>query len=54
MLKEKLQDYLVGVKRAIAVDVQRVARRGAGATALDFASDAYFKKKLDQQADIGA
>ena len=53
ILKEKLYDYVVGVKRAIATDVARVQRRGASATAIDFASDTYFKKKLEQQADIG-
>eukprot|EP00750_Incisomonas_marina_P031205 INCI7771.1.p1 GENE.INCI7771.1~~INCI7771.1.p1 ORF type:complete len:993 (-),score=162.14 INCI7771.1:1988-4966(-) len=53
ILKEKLYDYVVGVKRAIQADVQRVARRGASATAVDFASDTYFKKKLDVQGDIG-
>jgi DNA-directed RNA polymerase I subunit RPA2 len=55
ILKEKLYDYVVGVKRAVQADVQKARRsRVAAAATGDFTSDAYFKKKLEQQADIGA
>ena len=53
ILKEKLADYLVGIKRSVQADIQRAVRRGQDVDAIDLTSETYFKKKLDQQADIG-